>query len=163
MTNLNTPENETLARYLETYRDVIVFKVEGVDRTAAVKPMVPSGTSLLGIVKHMAYVERWWFQSVMGKRDVEFPWSDEDEDGDWRIEEGESVEAIIRLYENECAESRLIVDQVASLDELFPRGDEEISARRILIHMIEETARHAGHTDILREMIDGSTGWGPSD
>ncbi|MDH5373881.1 MAG: DinB family protein, partial [Acidimicrobiia bacterium] len=128
MANLNTPEKETLVRYLDTYRDVIVFKVEGVDRAAAIKPMVPSGTSLLGIVKHMAFVERWWFQSVMGKRDVDFPWSDEDEDGDWRIEEGESVEAIIGLYESECAESRLIVDEVESLDELFPRGDEEISA-----------------------------------
>ena len=161
MPNLNTPEMETLARYLDTYRDIIVFKAEGVDREAATKPMVPSGTSLLGIVKHMAYVERWWFQSIVGQRDVEYPWSDEDPDADWQIEENESVEDIIEFYRRECAKSRMIVEEIRSPDATFPQGDDEISIRRVLIHMVEETARHAGHADILRELIDGSTGWGP--
>lgn len=161
MPDLNTPERETLARYLDTYRDIIVHKAAGVDREAAVRPMVPSGTSLLGIVKHMAYVERWWFQAVVGQRDVAFPWSDSDPDADWRIEDGESVESIVELYQHECTESRAIVDGLGSLEDVFPTGDAPISARSLLVHMLEETARHAGHADILRELIDGSTGWGP--
>jgi hypothetical protein len=161
MSDLNTPEKETLSRYLDTYRDIIAYKTAGVDREASVAPMVPSGTSLLGIVKHMAYVERWWFQAVLGCREVEFPWSEDDPDADWKIEEGESVEDVIDLYRGECAESRSILDGIGALDELFPQGGEEISARRVVIHMLEETARHAGHADILRELIDGSTGWGP--
>ena len=161
MTDLNTPELETLVRYLDTYRGIIAFKVEGVERSAGIKPMVPSGTSLLGIVKHLAYVERWWFQSVVGQLDVEYPWSDDDPDADWRINEGESVQDIIDLYRQECDKSRAIIDEILSPDSTFPHGDGEISARRVLIHMVEETARHAGHADILREMIDGSTDWGP--
>ena len=161
MTNLNTPERETLVRYLDTYRGIVVFKAEGVERSAGIEPLVPSGTSLLGIVKHLAYVERWWFQGVLGQREVERPWSEDDPDADWRIEPGESVEEIINLYRGECAESRAILEEIGSLDDLFPQGDGEVSARRVVIHMIEETARHAGHADILRELIDGSTGWGP--
>lgn len=161
MTNLNTPEMETLVRYLDTYRGIIVFKAEGVERSAGIEPLVPSGTSLLGIVKHLAYVERWWFQAVLGQREVEFPWSEDDPDADWRIEQDESVDDIINLYRGEFAESQAILEGIGSLDDLFPQGDDEISARRVVIHMIEETARHAGHADILRELIDGSTGWGP--
>ena len=161
MPDLNTPEKETLSRYLDTYRDIIVHKVLGVDRESAVRPMVPSGTSLLGIVKHMAYVERWWFQSVVGRRVVAFPWSDTDPDADWRIEDGESVDSVVELYRRECAESRAVVDGLGSLEDVFRTGDSYISARRVLVHMLEETARHAGHADILRELIDGSTGWGP--
>jgi len=161
MTDLNTPELETLVRYLDTYRDIIAFKAEGVERSAGIKPMVPSGTSLLGIVKHLAYVERWWFQSIVGQLDVEYPWSDDDPDADWRIDEGESVQDIIDLYRQECDKSRAIIDELQSPDSTVPHGDGVISARRVLIHMVEETARHAGHADILRELIDGSTGWGP--
>jgi uncharacterized damage-inducible protein DinB len=161
MSDLNTPEKETLARYLDTYRDIIVYKAEGVDRDVAIRAMVPSGTSLLGIVKHMAYVERWWFQSVISQQDPEFLGSDDDPDADWRIEDGESVEGIIEFYRQECAESRAIIDGIGSLDDVYPVDDDMVSARRILIHMVEETARHAGHADILRELIDGSTGWGP--
>lgn len=161
MTNLNTPEMETLVRYLDTYRGIIVFKAEGVERSAGIEPLVPSGTSLLGIVKHLAYVERWWFQAVLGQREVEFPWSEDDPDADWRIEQDESVDDIINLYRGEFVESQAILEGIGSLDDLFPQGDDQISARRVVIHMIEETARHAGHADILRELIDGSTGWGP--
>jgi uncharacterized damage-inducible protein DinB len=157
--DLNTPEKETLARYLDTYRAVVVWKLDGVGRDDAIRPMVRSGTSLAGIVKHLAYVERWWFQAVVGGRDVEFPGGEEDPDADWRLEPEETVEDIVALYRRECDVSRTIVDDLDSLDDTF--SDDQISARRILIHMVEETARHAGHADILRELIDGATGWGP--
>jgi Protein of unknown function (DUF664). len=119
--------------------------------------MVPSGTSLLGILKHLAYVERWWFRAVFAGDDVEFPWSDEDPDADWRPEEGGTVSSVLAFYDNECGRSRAVT-AAASLEDLAPRH-EPVSLRWILAHMLEETARHAGQADILRELIDGNTGY----
>lgn len=120
--------------------------------------MVSSGTTLLGIVKHLAYVERWWFQKVFLDADVTFPWTDEDPDADFRIEPNDTTAAVVELYKAECEKNRAIVAD-HSLEELArfePRS--EYSLRRILVHMIEETAHHNGHADILREQIDGATG-----
>ena len=125
--------------------------------------MVPSGTKLLGLVKHLAFVERYWFQQIFAGRECEYPWTDEDPDADFRIEPHETTQQIVDLYVGECAENRSIVAS-ASLDELA-RGRKKandprpgFNLRWILVHMIEETARHNGHADILREQIDGSTG-----
>jgi uncharacterized damage-inducible protein DinB len=122
--------------------------------------MVPSGTSLLGIVKHLAYVERGWFQRVWAGQEISVPWTEEDPDADWRIEPDETTQDVLALYEGECARSREIVAAAASLDEVVvhPRWKEELSRRWILTHMLEETARHVGHADILREQLDGATG-----
>ncbi len=122
---------------------------------------MPSGTSLLGIVKHLAYVERWWFQAVLGKGDPEFPWTEEDPDADWRVEDDESVDDIVELYKAECAVSREILEGLESLDGEYRWGKRPVTARDILLHMIEEIARHVGHMDIIREQTDGATGWGP--
>jgi hypothetical protein len=161
MTDAQT-EKESLAEVLDTYRDLAVWKLDGLDREDAVRSLVPSGTSLLGIVKHLAYVERWWFQAVLAKREAEFPWTDDDPDADWRIGDGESVQDIIALYEGECAVSRDVFAGL-SMDAQYPRGARVSTARQIILHMIEEIARHIGHMDILRELIDGKTGWGPDD
>ena len=125
--------------------------------------MVPSGTTLLGMVKHLAYVERWWFQKVFLDAGVAFPWTDDDPDADFRIDPDESTEEIVDLYRAECAKNREVVGE-AAVDSLArykkpsdPRPG-NVSLRWILVHMIEEIARHNGHADILREQIDGSTG-----
>lgn len=157
--DLNTPELETLARYLDGYRNVILWKLEGLDDEQVRRRLVPSATSLLGIVKHLAYVERYWFQRVIAGRDVEIPWMDtEDDDPDWQIPPDESTADVIAFYEAEVEESRRIQAGIDDPDALVREGDEEVSVRRILIHMVEEIARHAGHADILRELIDGTTG-----
>ena len=125
--------------------------------------MVPSGTTLLGLMKHLAYVERYWFQQVFAGHECEYPWTDEDPDADWRIEPDETTEQIVDLYTTECEKNRAIVAE-ASLDEMNkgkkkandPRSG--FSLRWIVTHMIEETARHNGHADIMREQIDGATG-----
>lgn len=153
-------EKAALAEVLDTYRRIVVWKVKGLSRDDAVKPIVSSGTSVLGIVKHLAYVERWWFQAVLARREVEFPWTEEDPDADWRIADDETVQDIIDLYERECAISRDVLAEV-SLNAEYPRRDKTDTARQIILHMIEEIARHVGHMDILRELIDGQTGWGP--
>jgi uncharacterized damage-inducible protein DinB len=154
-------ERETLAGFLDFQRATLLWKLEGLDDEQVRRAMVPSGTSLLGIVKHLAYVERSWFQGVWARQEVTFPWTKEDPDADWRIEPTETTGQVLALYNGECDRSRAIVAQSSSLDEVIEhprRPGWRMSRRWILAHMLEETARHVGHADILREQIDGATG-----
>jgi uncharacterized damage-inducible protein DinB len=154
------PERETLEGFLDYYRAVIVRKVAGVSLEDAGRPLVASGTSLLGVVKHLGYVERGWFQSGIGGHTFEVPWTEEDPDADFRIEPAETVESVVAWYLDQCERAREIVAAAPSLDvlELRVRDQPRRSLRWILVHMIEETARHAGHMDIIREQIDGAIG-----
>jgi uncharacterized damage-inducible protein DinB len=151
-------EREMLAGFLDFHRATLLWKLDGLDDQQLRRPLVPSGTSLLGMVKHLAYVERWWFQQVWDGRQVSYPWTDADPDADWRIEPGESTEEVLELYRTECARSREIVAAADSLDDIADHPRRRLSRRWILVHMIEETARHNGHADILREQLDGVTG-----
>lgn len=157
----NAKEKAAIAEVLDTYRGIVKWKLDGVSHEDAVRPLVPSGTSLLGVVKHLAYVERWWFHAVLGKVDVDFPWTEEDPDPDWRIEDWESIEGVLDFYEQECAVSRRVLENLESMDAELSRGERKFVVRDVLLHFVEELARHVGHLDILREVIDGSTGWGP--
>ena len=163
MTELKYPspsgsERELLIEYLDWYRAAIHRKIEGASDETLRKKIVPSETTLLGIVKHLAWVEIWWFQMVLSGRKVRYPGSKDDRDADWRIESHETTEEIVAFYRDACAESRRIVDEAQDLDMESKRRGTTYNLRRIMIHMIEETARHAGHADILRELIDGTTG-----
>lgn len=151
-------EKTTLTSFLDWYRDAILRKIEGLDREAVTRRLLPSSTTLLGMVKHLAYVERGWFQSSFLGESVQRLRSESDPDAEFRIEAGESVEDITGLYRREVERSRQIVAD-ASLDDHARRPDRTAYMLRwIMVHMIEETARHAGHADILREQIDGATG-----
>lgn len=151
-------ERATLNDFLDFQRGVMLRKVAELDDDGLRRAMTPSGLTLLGIVKHLAYVERWWFQTVFAGLDVTYPWTDEDPDADWRPEPGETPDEIVALYRQECECAREIV-AAASFDDTCtgPRG-ETFALRWIVAHMIEETARHLGHADIMREAIDGATG-----
>lgn len=146
-----------LEEFLDYFRTVMVRKVEGVDRAGLRMSPVESGTSLGGLVKHLAYVERWWFQAVWESQDSEFPWTDDDPDADFRVEEEDTADSLIALYEQECETSRRIAAGYR-LDDTVDSRRGKISLRWVLVHMIEETARHAGHADLIREMFDGSVG-----
>jgi uncharacterized damage-inducible protein DinB len=153
-------EAETLEGFLDFQRATLLWKLEGLDDEQLRRAMVPSGTSLLGLVKHLAYVERSWFQMVWAGQEVSFPWTREDPDADWRIEPDETTADVLALYDAECERSRQIVAATSSLGDavVHPRWKEEVSRRWILAHMVEETARHVGHADILREQLDGTVG-----
>lgn len=156
----DAPEKEMLTATLDFNRATIKWKLEGLSLEDAARPMTPSDTKLLGIVKHLAYVERWWFQENFLGRECEYPWTENDMDADFRIEPGETVESIVALYDAECEESRVIVAE-ASLDDVAAkprRTGGHPTLRWIMLHMIEEVARHNGHADILRELVDGKTG-----
>ena len=164
MTNAHTDrEKAAIAEVLDTYRDIIRWKVDGVSQRDAVRRFVASDTNLLGVVKHLVYVERYWFQVVFaGDATAMPPWR-EDPGFEWRIEEDESIDDILELYTAECARSCEVFNSLDSLDAEFPRRDEMLTARGILLHVIEEIARHAGHMDIILELIDDAAGWGPDD
>jgi len=133
-------EKETLAAFLDNNRAVMVWKLDGLSEQDARRPMVESGTNMLGLVKHLAWVERWWFEYNFAGREVDFPWSDDDPDADFRVDDEETIG-----------------DDLAAVT----RDGVSRSLRWIVGHMVEETARHAGHADIVRELIDDNTGYMP--
>ena len=116
----------------------------------------------------MAWVEQWWFVEFIGGGSPDYPWSDDDPDADFRIEDDETTAGISQLYADSVALGNAVIAGADSLDVTgaLTSGDpdrRERSLRWVLVHMIEETARHAGHLDIIREQIDEATGYYPDD
>jgi uncharacterized damage-inducible protein DinB len=154
-----------LTQFLDYQRAVMVRKAEGLSGEQLAIRLGPSTLSLGGLLKHMALVEDSWFQDrLLGRGDPE-PWAsvDWDSDPDWEFRTAADDEPaeLFRLYRVACERSRAAVDEVRDLDVMSKtpnRRGEHFSLRWILIHMIEETARHAGHADLLRESIDGAVG-----
>jgi uncharacterized damage-inducible protein DinB len=156
-------ERVTLNGFLDYYRATILTKIDGLTDEQARTRFVDSDTTLLGLVRHLTEVERNWFRRRLRGEDAPPRYySEADPDGDFHPGLDWTIAEAVATYEQECAVSRVIVADTATLDELTVvpiRGyDAPVSLRWILVHMIEETARHAGHADILRELIDGSTG-----
>jgi uncharacterized damage-inducible protein DinB len=151
------PEKAMLKAFLDWYRDTVIRKVSGLSKEQASRHLVATPTSLLGIVKHLAYVERGWFQRGMMGRDLPVPWTKEDPDADMRIGAEETVDGIIGFYREAIAESNRIID-AHNLDDVSRNRQDPMTLRWIMMHMLEETARHAGHCDILREQTDGLVG-----
>ena len=155
-------EPTTLWAFLDFYREALVAKVTGVSEEDARRRRVPSATTLAGLVKHLARVEMSWFQHRLGQIPVEdLPelarWLD-DPEAEFRVEEDETLDVLIERYRRQCELSREVAARF-DLDHVVPHPAlGEVSARWITVHMIEETARHLGHVDILREQIDGSVG-----
>jgi uncharacterized damage-inducible protein DinB len=153
-------ELAVLSGFLNFLREAIVIKATGLDDDDLRHPMTPSGVSLLGIVKHLAYVERWWFAHIFSGLDVAVPFTKDDPDADWRIEPDDRTEIILDLYQTEIDRARAVV-AASRADDLSAKAGHHggpYSLRWIMTHMIEETGRHAGHADILREQIDGAVG-----
>jgi uncharacterized damage-inducible protein DinB len=152
-------EKESLRAALDRHRAVVLWKLEGLDDEQLRRPMTPSGTNLLGLLKHLAYVEWGWFVETFGRPTEVLPSiSEEDGDSDLRIAPDETTEDIFGYYARACAAADKVIEEL-DVDALGTAwfGD-QVSMRWVLIHMVEETARHAGHVDIVRELIDGKTG-----
>jgi uncharacterized damage-inducible protein DinB len=153
-------EKTTLLAYLDYQRATMLRKVDGLADEAARWSPVPTGTSLYGLLAHLTMVERWWFTAVVGDADdVTFPWSDDDPDADWRGPAGATLADVVAAYEAECATSNAVLAS-ADLDTVTSRryAKHGWNVRAVVVHMIEETARHAGHADLLRELLDGAVG-----
>jgi hypothetical protein len=151
-------EYTTLDAFLEWHQQTVLLKISGLSETDLRRAIVPSGVTPLGVVKHLGYVHRYWFRNVfVDEPGLSLPWSKADPDADWRIEPSDTTEAIIALYQAEVDQARAIC-AAASLDDSARNPSRPRNLRWIMVHMIEEIARHNGHLDIIRELIDGVTG-----
>jgi uncharacterized damage-inducible protein DinB len=162
MTTTKSPhtgtEKEILLHSMERHRAAVRWKLEGLDDEQLRRQLVPSDTSLLGLVKHLAAVEYGWFCEVFGVKTEPLPFDDDDEEADLRVEPGETTADLLAFYDRACAAANAVIE-ATDLDATGTSwSGADVSMRWVLVHMIEETARHAGHVDILRELIDGTTG-----
>jgi len=154
-----------LHRYLRTAREALLWKLDGLSEYDVRRPLVPSGTNLLGLVKHVASVESGYLGATFGRPfDEPVPWLDDDAEpnADMWATPDESREQIVEFYRRVWTHSDATVESLP-LDAIghvpwWPPEHNEVTLHRILVHMIAETDRHAGHADIVRELIDGTTG-----
>jgi uncharacterized damage-inducible protein DinB len=155
--------------YLQRAREALLWKLEGLGEYDIRRPLTPTGTNLLGIVKHVAAVELGYFGPVFGRpTGISLPWADEDAEpnADMWATPDESRAEIVDLYRRSW---QLADKTIAELPLDAPGtvpwwGDKgAVTLHRILVHMIAETQRHAGHADIVRELIDGAVGTRPGD
>ncbi|HEX4081439.1 MAG TPA: DinB family protein, partial [Acidimicrobiales bacterium] len=155
-------EQTMLASWLDFHRRTLLGKCDGLGpEQLAARSVPPSTLSLLGLVRHMAEVEEHWFCRVF--LDEKLPrryTSRDDPDGAFDGASADNAADGFAAFDAGCARARLVVAGVGSLDEVGRRrfGDHDVSMRWILVHMIEEYARHNGHADLLRQAIDGAVG-----
>jgi len=154
-------ERAMLSGYLDYFRATLAFKCEGLDAAQlADRNCDPSPLSLLGLVRHMAEVERNWARNFDGERTQARYYTDDDPDGDFTnvAADPDQVADAFEFWQDEIAHAREVYD-AHSLDDTFTthRGSVR-SLRWVLVHLIEEYARHCGHADFLRERIDGAVG-----
>ena len=151
----HAPERTMLQGSLDSQRAALLRKLDGLDMEQATGRLVPSATTLLGLVKHCMDVEGWWFRVVMDGQEAP-PEEEFDPLSTWRIEPGETVDALADAYRAEAAACAHAVARY-DLDDVSRRAGPTATLSWIYIHMIEELARHCGHADILRELTDGAT------
>ncbi len=150
-------EKELLESHLQFARDTLIYKASGLSDELGRKRLGKTMTSVLGIVKHMVNVEKSWFQAGFKGEKCEFDWSDEKPDGDFEIGAGETAQTLLDRYRKACRRAREICAE-HDVDDLSVKkgGDgKPVPLRWIYLHMIDETARHNGHLDIYRELLDG--------
>ena len=146
---------------LDAQREGLIRKIEGVADAMARQAPTASSLSLLGLVKHAVTGERRWFEVIMAGRELPDGWPEvlpEPRDADLMVDESDTVDHWVASYRQQIEESRAVV---ASMDLDSPCARQDIiecNVRYVMFHMIQETARHAGHADIIRETLDGSTG-----
>jgi hypothetical protein len=152
-------EKEVLLDFLRQQREVIVWKLDGLsDDQLRQRPLPPSSLYLLGLLKHIAGVEQYWLCGLFGRPTEPFSLAAAD---DLELDEGDTTSSVLAYYTRACAASDCaIIELDLDITAITWLGD-TVSFRWAILHVIEETARHAGHADLLREHIDGTTGYLP--
>jgi uncharacterized damage-inducible protein DinB len=161
-------ETATLLGFLDYHRATLAWKCTGLDSAGLNATVGVSSMTLGGLLKHMALVESDWFSRVLHERDPQPPWDtvdwDADRDWEWHSAVADSPEQLLSLWNDAVNDSRTLVAEaltIGGLEQLAKRtwsDGRSPSLRWILVHMIEEYARHNGHADLLRESVDGQTG-----
>jgi uncharacterized damage-inducible protein DinB len=157
-------ERDGLLAYLAQPRNALRYAVHGLTDEQAMSTPTPSSLNLAGLLKHAARMERLWVVGIAAQR--ELPARDADYEAGFRLDEGETVADVLDYYAAVAKETEAIVAEIPDLGQpvpvprgvpWFPKDVEAWSVRWVLLHVIEETARHAGHADIIRESLDGAT------
>jgi uncharacterized damage-inducible protein DinB len=158
-------ELDQLTAYLDQQREAVLRKADGLTREQLAQPHPPSTLTLGGLLNHLALVEDSWFRLRFAGLARDGLWTgidwDADPDHEFRTAADLEPDELRRRYEEACARSREVVARAEDPDQLSVqprRNGARFSLRWLLLHLIEETARHAGHADLLREAVDGSTG-----
>lgn len=159
---MDDSEKDALLMFLEAQRASVLAIIDGLDDTALTTAVLPSGWTPLGLVEHLGYAERHWFQEVATGSAEPLPWSDEPVP----LSTPRSLPVVLAFYRAQCERSNAFLAATPlSTPVRKPHpgwlAAEVTDLRRIMLHMIEETARHAGHLDVVRELLDGKTGLGP--
>jgi uncharacterized damage-inducible protein DinB len=156
-------DRESLEQWLDFHRDTLLMKCAGLtsDQLKA-RPVPPSGLSLLGLVRHMVEVERWWFRIHAGNEQIGFEYcTDDNESADFDDLDDADAPADLETFRREVEAARGVARDTG-LDEVLPSHghtpERTRNLRWIYVHMIEEYARHNGHADLIRERIDGAVG-----
>lgn len=157
----------TLVCYLQGARDTMVWKLDGLSEYDVRRPLTPTGTNLLGLVKHLASVELGYFGETFGRPSgIDLPWWSDgaDQNADMWATPDESREWVINLYRRAWAHAAETFEacDIDTVGHVAHWGNEPVSLHQILVHVATETHHHAGHADILRELVDGSAGFLPS-
>src|SRR5579871_112793 len=161
---LDSDGKADLHRYLQDAREALLWKLEGLSEYDVRRPLVPTGTNLLGLVKHVTGVEIGVFGETFGRPSAEqVNWDESDPMSDMFAFPEESRESITGLYRRTWARSDATIDALP-LDAVgtvpwWPAGQNQLTLHHALVRVATETARHAGHADIVRELIDGAAGW----
>jgi uncharacterized damage-inducible protein DinB len=157
---LTGDERTQLNGFLDFLRATVVWKCSGLTDEQARQRLVPSElTTIAGLLGHLTLVEQYWFAVVLdGQEDVWKEALEVDPDAEFRVAMQTPIDQLIAAYEAECERSRKVVARMGLDDKVPFRGDREVNLRFVVTHMIEETGRHAGHLDLLRELTDGLTG-----
>jgi len=160
-------DKAALHEFLGHQRASVLAVLEGLGEEALRTPVLPSGWTPLGLVEHLGHAERYWFQEIMTGTAEPLPWPDDRPDDEVPLTTSLPVPVVLGFYRDQCRISDAVI-RAAPLaavpvgrypDE--PLASQTTDLRRIILHVIEETARHAGHLDAARELIDGRTGLGP--
>lgn len=157
-----TAEAIALRRYLDAQRAAARAILDGLTDEQLRTSALPSGWTPLGLIKHLAYAERYWFQTVFGGTASEVPWPDDEE----HLTSSQPAAEVFAFYREQCERGNAVLAgmplDARPAGRLGADPDGEVAdLRGIVLHMIEETARHLGHLDAARELIDGRTGLGP--
>ena len=155
---LTGDEKDSLWTALDRHRDVVVWKTQGLADEDLRRPMTPSGTSLLGLVRHLAAVEYGWFAETFGHEVEPLPFDEDDPEADLRVPPDMPAADVLAFYARARASSDRVVAEVGLEDTGRSSAGETVTLRWALVHMIEETCRHCGHMDIVRELVDGMIG-----
>jgi uncharacterized damage-inducible protein DinB len=152
-------ELQLLHVMIKSNRDSLLWKLEEISDERARERVVPSLTTLIGLVKHMQLVERWWVRMVMDGEDLPLPWSVDDHEEEWRLTDSDTVDSAVTAYAEELAIVDAVIERQDDLGREVEARNRTYAVRWILMHLVEEIARHAGHADIIRETLDGETGY----